>query len=147
MWILPFVGYAGVLFGFAFLTLAIGTCPLELLESQLTLLSASGLYYLSELVEEHTVPAKKFLTRLIYAVIVTQTLLLIDRFPFWRSVLSIGSHVIYLQNLRRFPLVQLSDPFFILSCGESPARAHPLAVCYIHLVYLLTIALLSSRSL
>ena len=80
---------------------------------------ASGLYYLSELVEEHTVVAKKFLTRLIYAVILTQTLLLIDRFPLWRSLLSIGSHVVYLQNLRRFPLVQLTDPFFIISCSTS----------------------------
>ena len=43
MWILPLVGYAGAIIGFCFLTLAI----------------ASGLYYLSELVEEHTVIAKR----------------------------------------------------------------------------------------
>ncbi|KAL8656647.1 MAG: hypothetical protein Q9210_000079 [Variospora velana] len=54
MYILPLVGYAGVLFGFAFLTLAI----------------ASGLYYLSELVEEHTVFAKKVLSRLIYVLVI-----------------------------------------------------------------------------
>ncbi|MCJ1306494.1 erv26 super protein [Agyrium rufum] len=101
MWVLPLVGYTGVVLGFAFLTLAI----------------ASGLYYLSELVEEHTVSAKKFLTRLIYSTTAFLTLLLlIDRFPLWPSLLSIVSHGIYLQNLRRFPLVQLSDHFFILSC-------------------------------
>ncbi|MCJ1350533.1 MAG: erv26 super protein [Icmadophila ericetorum] len=101
MWILPLIGYIGILLGFAFLTLAI----------------ASGLYYLSELVEEHTVIAKKLLTRLIYSVITFQILLVvIDRFPVWLSFLSIGSHVVYLGNLRRFPIVKLSDPLFIISC-------------------------------
>ena len=82
--------------------------------------AASGLYYLSELVEEHTVVAKKLLTRLIYSVIVLQFLLLVvDRFPLWLSLLSIASHAIYLQNLRYFPIVKLSDPVFIVSCRTS----------------------------
>ncbi|ORX97601.1 transmembrane adaptor Erv26 [Clohesyomyces aquaticus] len=101
MWILPLVGYIGILLGFAFLTLAI----------------ASGLYYLSELVEEHTVFAKKLLTRLIYGIIVIQLLLLVDGFPLGLSVLSIVSHAIYAQNLRRFPIVKLSDPLFLVSCA------------------------------
>lgn len=135
MWILPFIGYIGILLGFAFLTLAIGKLksphgcpppcnlvrqeyppqtPQRLIIPQLT---ASGLYYLSELVEEHTVLAKKLLTRLIYSVITFQILLVvIDRFPVLLSFLSIGSHVVYLGNLRRFPIVKLSDPLFILSC-------------------------------
>jgi len=101
MWILPLVGYLGMLLGFAFLTLAI----------------ASGLYYLSELVEEHTVIAKKLLTRLIYSVVVVQILLvLFDGFPFMLSLLSIGSHIVYLGNMRRFPVVRLSDPLFLTSC-------------------------------
>ncbi|KAK4698055.1 hypothetical protein P7C71_g135, partial [Lecanoromycetidae sp. Uapishka_2] len=101
MWILPLVGYAGVLLGFGFLTLAI----------------ASGLYYLSELVEEHTVFARRLLTRLIYTVIAIQLLLaIIDRFPILLSCLSIGSHAIYLGNLRHFPIVKLSDPVFLVSC-------------------------------
>jgi len=101
MWILPLVGYLGMCLGFGFLVLAI----------------ASGLYYLSELVEEHTVLAKRILTRLIYTVIGIQTLLwLIDGFPFLISVLSIVSHVVYLGNMRRFPVVKLSDPLFITSC-------------------------------
>ncbi|KAF4625990.1 hypothetical protein G7Y89_g12170 [Cudoniella acicularis] len=101
MWILPLIGYLGLGLGFGFLTLAI----------------ASGLYYLSELVEEHTVIAKKLLTRLIYFVIGLQTLLLlVDGFPFMLSVLSIVSHVVYLGNMRRFPIVKLSDPLFITSC-------------------------------
>ncbi|KAE8348692.1 transmembrane adaptor Erv26 [Aspergillus coremiiformis] len=101
MWILPFLGYLGVIVGFAFLTLAI----------------ASGLYYLSELVEEHTVLARRLLTRLIYSIILIHILLFVfDQFPFSLSLLSIGSHVVYASNLRRFPVVKLSDPLFILSC-------------------------------
>ncbi|KAJ6092906.1 hypothetical protein N7486_008195 [Penicillium sp. IBT 16267x] len=101
MWILSLVGYLGVIVGFAFLTLAI----------------ASGLYYLSELVEEHTVLTRKLLNRLIYSIIVIQVLLVVfDRFPIWLSLLSILSHLVYASNLRRFPIVKLSDPLFILSC-------------------------------
>ncbi|KAK0624828.1 transmembrane adaptor Erv26 [Bombardia bombarda] len=101
MWILPLVGYLGSVVGFCFLTLAI----------------ASGLYYLSELVEEHTVIAKRFLTRLIYSTIVLQILLCtVDRFPLFLTVLSILSHVVYLGNMRRFPFVKLTDPLFLTSC-------------------------------
>ena len=84
----------------------------------MTVISASGLYYLSELVEEHTVLAKRLLTRLIYAVITVQTLLVfIDGFPFFLSLLSIGSHAVYAGNLRHFPTVRLTDPVLIVSCG------------------------------
>ena len=91
----------GLILGFLFLTLAI----------------ASGLYYLSELVEEHTVLSKKLLQRMIYTVIGIQILLgAIDRFPLALSVFSIGSHVVYSLNLRRFPVVKLTDPVFLASC-------------------------------
>ncbi|KAL6716328.1 erv26 superfamily protein [Lecanora helva] len=101
MWILPLLGYAGVLIGFTFLTLAI----------------ASGLYYLSELVEEHTVIARKLLTRLIYTIIAVHILLaLIDGFPILLTLLSVASHAVYQGNLRHFPIVKLSDPVFIVSC-------------------------------
>lgn len=80
---------------------------------------ASGLYYLSELVEEHTVLAKKLLMQLIYGVVAIQVLLLaVDGFPLALSALSVGSHVIYAQNLRRFPIVKLTDPLFLISCGR-----------------------------
>ena len=135
MWILPLVGYAGVLLGFAFLTLAIGTSPGPLLSHPLPKLSrallntqltnvfatASGLYYLSELVEEHTVFARKLLSRLIYTIIGAQILLaVVDRFPIWLSLLSVASHGVYIGNLRHFPIVKLSDPVFIASCGKRP---------------------------
>jgi formate hydrogenlyase subunit 4 len=87
--------------------------------------AASGLYYLSELVEEHTVITKRFLTRLIYSIMGIQLLLcLVDRFPFFLTLLGIGSHFVYLGNMRRFPYVKLSDPLFITSCGEQyPAQS------------------------
>ncbi|EXF80025.1 transmembrane adaptor Erv26 [Colletotrichum fioriniae PJ7] len=101
MWILPLVGYLGSIVGFCFLTLAI----------------ASGLYYLSELVEEHTVFAKRLLTKLIYSVIVLQLLLcIVDRFPFKLTLMGVVSHVVYLGNMRRFPFVRLTDPLFLASC-------------------------------
>ncbi|EGE77105.2 DUF396 domain-containing protein [Blastomyces dermatitidis ATCC 18188] len=101
MWILPLVGYLGLIVGFAFLTLAI----------------ASGLYYLSELVEEHTVLARRLLSRLIYFIIALHVLLcLVDQLPFTLCALSVISHLIYAANLRRFPIVKLTDPIFITSC-------------------------------
>lgn len=79
--------------------------------------TASGLYYLSELVEEHTVLAKRFLGRLIQGIIVLQLVLcIVDRFPLWQTLLGVFAHVVYLGNMRRFPYVQLSDPLFLLSC-------------------------------
>jgi len=121
MWILPLVGYIGSAAGFCFLTLAIGESPFDTITRKLLTVTASGLYYLSELVEEHTVIAKKTLTRLIYIVIGLQLLLcIVDRFPFGLTLLAIFSHVIYLGNMRRFPYVKLSDPLFLASCGELP---------------------------
>jgi hypothetical protein len=80
--------------------------------------TASGLYYLSELVEEHTVIAKRFLSKLIYSIIALQLFLcIVDRFPFLPTALGIFSHVIYLGNMRRFPFVKLTDPLFLASCG------------------------------
>lgn len=70
--------------------------------------------------EEHTVFAKKLLSRLIYSIVAIQILLaVVDRFPTLLSLLGIGSHVVYAGNLRRFPIVKLTDPVFMSSCGES----------------------------
>lgn len=101
MWILPLLGYLGLLLGFCFLTLSI----------------ASGLYYLSELVEEHTVLSARLLRNLIYIIVGIQMLLwLVDGFPFTLIALGIASHLVYASNLRHFPIVKLKDPLFISSC-------------------------------
>jgi hypothetical protein len=54
---------------------------------------------------------------MIYVVIGTQLLLaVVDQFPWTLTALSMVSHVVYMQNLRRFPIVKLTDPIFIASC-------------------------------
>lgn len=79
--------------------------------------AASGLYYLSELVEEHTVLSKKILTRLIQSIIAVHFLLIvIDGFPILLTLFSAACHGVYMLNLRRFPVVKLSDGVFIASC-------------------------------
>ncbi|CCH40870.1 putative membrane protein [Wickerhamomyces ciferrii] len=98
---LSLLSYAGIVLGFVLLTLSI----------------ASGLFYISELVEEQSAPTKKFLTRSIYTIIGIYVLLwLFDGFPFWLTLFSIVTYVIYLQNLKHFPLIQLKSPVFIASC-------------------------------
>jgi len=123
MWILPLLGYTGVIFGFSFLTLAIGnhlrhslfTIP----ASVLTLTSASGLYYLSELVEEHTVISQKLLTRLIQVIIAAHILLIVfDGFPVMLTLFSAASHGVYLMNVTRtFPMGMYNVANYILLVG------------------------------
>lgn len=99
--ILELISYLGIVVGFVFLVLAI----------------ASGLYYVSELVEEHTEPTKRFLKRLIQFIMVVFVLLWIfDNLPFWLTIFSIVSYYVYYLNLHRFPYVELTSPIFILSC-------------------------------
>lgn len=97
---LQLISYVGAVFGFLFLTLSI----------------ASGLYYISEIVEEHAELTRRFLTRAIYTIIAIFILLLLfDSFPFKLSIFSIISYFIYLQNLKTFPFISLASPIFILS--------------------------------
>ncbi|CAD1808259.1 Protein SVP26 [Candida parapsilosis] len=98
--ILQLLSYAGLVIGFLFLVLSI----------------ASGLYYISELVEEHTEPTKRFLKKLIYSIIVIFILLvLFDSFPIKLSAFSVFTYYVYLQNLKKFPYVELTSPIFLLS--------------------------------
>ena len=98
---LQLLSFLGVALGFLFLVLAI----------------ASGLYYISELVEEHTEPTKRLLKKVIYLIMGMFVLLLIfDNFPFKLSAFSIFSYYIYLLNLVKFPYVKFTSPVFISSC-------------------------------
>ncbi|ODV83461.1 hypothetical protein CANARDRAFT_29914 [[Candida] arabinofermentans NRRL YB-2248] len=82
-----------------------------------TLAIASGLYYLSEVVEENTEFTGRLLNRTIKGISITLVLLwLIDGFPFKLTALSLFSYFIYYQNLRRFPNINLTGPNFILTC-------------------------------
>lgn len=99
--ILSLLSYVGIVLGFLFLTLSI----------------ASGLYYVSELVEEHTVSTKKFLTMSIYVIVGIYVLLLVfDSFP-WKLVsFSIFTQWVYYQNLKRFPMIEFTSLSFLASC-------------------------------
>lgn len=101
MLVLRAISWVGVSFAFIFLTLAI----------------ASGLYFISEQVEEHTVFTKRLLTRIIYCIVIVHVLLLIfDGFPVKITLFSIGANLVYLQNLKRFPYISLTSGIFITSC-------------------------------
>lgn len=54
------------------------------------------------------------------------TLCAVDGFPLGISALSVVSHLVYSQNLRRFPIVKLTDPLFLLSCGMINQNVFPL---------------------
>ena len=100
--LLELISYIGAVIGFVFLVLAI----------------ALGLYYVLEIVEEHTEPTKRILRKMIYAIMgIFVALVIIDRFPFWLSLFSIVSYFVYLQNLNRFPYVELTSPIFLGLCA------------------------------
>lgn len=83
----------------------------------MTLAIASGLYFLSEKVEEHTVIAKRILSRTIYSIIAVHVLLFVfDGFPLWTSLFSVFANLTYLQNLKRFPFIRLTSKTFVTSC-------------------------------
>lgn len=99
--IIQLLSIAGVIIGFVLLVLAI----------------ALGLYYILEIVEEQTEPTKRALRRLIFAIIVVYVALVIfDGFPIWLSLFSIFTYWVYLQNLNKFPYVELTLPIFLGSC-------------------------------
>lgn len=97
-----YISYAAVLAAFAFVTLSL----------------ASGLLYVSELIEEHSRTAKTIGQRGIYAIILLHVILyLSDALPFWRIIFSIVCHIIYLQNFSAdWPLISLASPSFVASC-------------------------------
>lgn len=99
--VLNILSYVGIGSAFVMMTLAI----------------ASGLYFLSEQVEEHTVIAKRILVRTILFVITVHVLLfMFDGFPLWISLFSVFTNATYLQNLKRFPFIKLTSKTFLLSC-------------------------------
>jgi len=84
-----------------------------------TLSLASGLLYISELIEEHSRPAKLFGQRAIYTIIALHVLLYVtDSLPILQTIFSIVCHAVYLQNFSsHWPLISLSSASFIASCA------------------------------
>ncbi|ESW98411.1 hypothetical protein KL918_005134 [Ogataea parapolymorpha] len=82
-----------------------------------TLSIASGLYYLSELVEENTELTKRLLGRLIKSTAAYLTLLwFFDDFPLKLTIFSLFSYFIYYQNLKKFPNIDLTGSIFLATC-------------------------------
>jgi hypothetical protein len=84
--------------------------------SFLTFCLATGLYYLSELVEEYTVISRRIIKYSIVTILVLHPFMLIEGFPFWRLLLSFVATLWYSRLLNTFPVIDMSGPIFILSC-------------------------------
>ncbi|KAJ3393502.1 erv26 super protein [Lobulomyces angularis] len=96
--------WGGSLLGFAFLTLSL----------------ACGLYYLAELVEEHTVMTKKIIRWTTYSILLLHSLLLfLDGLPFIQTVISMACLGWYSLLLPNFPIIELSNPIFLISCDNT----------------------------
>ncbi|KAJ3559092.1 hypothetical protein NM688_g544 [Phlebia brevispora] len=80
---------------------------------------ASGLLWLSELIEEHSRIAKHIGQRGIYVIILLHVLLfLFDSLPLHLVAFSIVCHVVYLQNFTpQWPMVSLTSFTFLASCA------------------------------
>ncbi|KAJ7752731.1 transmembrane adaptor Erv26-domain-containing protein [Mycena maculata] len=102
MGLLFYLSYGAVVVAFAFVTLSL----------------ASGLLYVSELIEEHSRLAKSIGQRGIYAIIVLHGVLyLSDSLPLSHIAFSAACHIVYLQNFSHtWPLISLASPSFIGSC-------------------------------
>lgn len=102
MGLLYYISYLAILAAFAFVTLSL----------------ASGLLYVSELIEEHSRLAKSIGQKGIYAILALHVLLYFtDKLPFLHTVFSILCHLVYLQNFSdTWPFIELTSIPFIASC-------------------------------
>ncbi|KAI9447526.1 transmembrane adaptor Erv26-domain-containing protein [Lactarius indigo] len=84
----------------------------------ITLSLASGLLWLSELIEEHSKLAKVLGKRGIYVIISIHVLLAFtDALPLHKIAFSIFCHIVYLQNFSHtWPVISLTSPSFVASC-------------------------------
>lgn len=103
MSLLHYLSYGGAVAAFIFITLSL----------------ASGLLWLSELIEEHSRSAKAIGQRGIYAIILIHILLwYFDSLPLHLTLFSILCHIVYLQNFTpNWPVVSLTSLSFLASCA------------------------------
>ncbi|KAI0774429.1 transmembrane adaptor Erv26-domain-containing protein [Fomes fomentarius] len=102
MTLLHLLSYAGAVSAFVFVTLSL----------------ASGLLWISELIEEHSRLAKIVGRRGIYVIILVHFLLYIyDSLPLKHILFSVFCHIVYLQNFTpSWPFISLTSLSFIGSC-------------------------------
>lgn len=79
---------------------------------------ANGVYFLAELIEEHTALTKRVLSTTIRLELVLHVLLLVvDRGPWLPLLVGAAAHASYLQLLPCFPFIPLPSPAGFLSFG------------------------------
>ncbi|CAH0552960.1 unnamed protein product [Brassicogethes aeneus] len=98
MWFLTIVSYFAIIIQIFFTTIAI----------------AAGLYYLAELVEEHTIVAKKCISSMNLVVTVLYVLLwLLESFPTSLIVCGLTAQIVHFIILKNFPFVVFLSPPFL----------------------------------
>ncbi|XP_065518805.1 protein TEX261 isoform X2 [Lathamus discolor] len=86
--------------------------------SQRVHLSAAGLYYLAELIEEYTVVTKRIIKYMIwFSSAVLVGLYLFEQFPGFMVGVGLFTNLVYFGLLQTFPFIVLTSSNFILSCG------------------------------
>lgn len=79
---------------------------------------ATGLYYIAELVEEHTRITKRLISLVIKVVIgIHVVLFIVDGLPILAVGTGIASHALYHQLLRTFPYITINSHEFLGSLG------------------------------
>jgi len=85
---------------------------------------ASGLLWISEVIEEHSRLSKVVGIRTVYVIIALQILLyFVDSLPLGHTIFAIACNIVYLQNFSSsWPLISLTSSSFVASCVLSIAN-------------------------
>lgn len=78
---------------------------------------ATGLYYIADLIEEHSTLAKKLLTWTIRAVLLLHAALLLDEVPVTCTLVGAAAHLFYMHTLRKYPCMDVLSWEFLISAG------------------------------
>lgn len=124
MTLLYLLSFLGFFVQICFVTLSIGRTKtlsfkaLQVLFIQIkSSLSAAGLYYLAELVEEYTVAAKKTITVLILATTLIFVLFIFfDRLPWSMVLCGLLAQLCHIIIMNSFPYVQFTSISFMGAC-------------------------------
>ncbi|KAH3742601.1 Protein SVP26 [Pelomyxa schiedti] len=77
---------------------------------------AQGLYFIADMVEEHVVLAKRIIRYCIIGVLIAHALLFfLEELPWLELSVGVAAHLVYSMLLIQFPVVELTDLWFILS--------------------------------
>ncbi|XP_044285497.1 protein TEX261 isoform X1 [Varanus komodoensis] len=96
----------------------VGLLPeLTSVSNRLLFVSAAGLYYLAELIEEYTVATSRIIKYMIwFSTAVLVGLYLFEHFPGLMVGVGLFTNLVYFGLLQTFPFIMLTSPNFILSC-------------------------------